>query len=416
MYDLVILNVLHRGNRVDVAIQGSIFAAVEPAGTLIQASSKMRWDGANYLIRPPFYNTHTHQAMTLFRGTGDDCSLMDWLSHHIWPRENRLTPEAVYAGTRLAIVEGLHSGCVGFNDMYFHQPQTIRAAWEMGVRAQIGLVFMNQVSEHIENEATLALRDTLPDTIHLTLAPHAIYTTTPALLHDLSQKADKFALPIHIHAAESLAEHKQANAFGFSSPVTYLKSCGILRPGTILAHACHLSDADRDLLASNNVIIAHCPQSNQKLASGTFEWEKAAKAGISITVGTDGAASNNGLSMIAETKAAALTARIASASPEALPFEALDAAVTSVAAQALGFPNAGRIAPGADADLILVDLRTPPFACGGNADVNFIYAADSASVDTVLCAGKILMRHRHIAGEGRIQEAAHQAAEALRHT
>ena len=414
MFDLILSNALLKGRRVDVAVQGSRFAAVEPASTLAQAGTRERLDCSHFLLRPPFYNTHTHQAMTLLRGIDDDCALMDWLTREIWPREARLTPDAVYAGTRLAILEGLKSGCVAFNDMYFHQPAVIRAATEMGVRARIGLMYMDQVSDHIENDATLALRDTLPPTIGLSIAPHALYTPSPELLRRVAAQAESLGLPLHIHAAETTAETAIAKErFGFDSPLAYLDSCGILRPGTILAHCCHATEADLALIAERGCFVAHCPQSNQKLASGVFPWAKAAAAGVRITIGTDGAASNNGLSMIAEAKAAALSAKLGAGAPDALRFADLDRAVTKEAAAALGFPNAGRIVPGADADFILVDLETPVFAGGGDPDANFIYAADSSCVDTVACAGRLLMRGHQVPGEADILAAARTASATL---
>jgi len=415
MFDLLLENVLLKGRRADVAVHGSRFARVAPAGALAGEAARERLDGRRFLLRPPFYNTHTHHAMTLLRGIDDDCALMDWLQRCIWPREARLTPEAVAAGTRLAIVESLHGGCVAFNDMYFHQPAILQAAVEMGVRARVGLMFMDQVSSHIENEAALAMRGGLPETVGLTVAPHALYTTTPDLLRQCVRQAQALGLPLHIHAAETRAEAAIAKErFGFDSPVAYLDACGLLREGTILAHCCHVSGEDLARMAERGVVVAHCPQSNQKLASGVFPWAEAAKAGVRVTVGTDGAASNNSLSMIAETKAAALSAKLGAGAPDALKLGALDRAVTEDAAAALGFPHAGRIAEGADADFILVDMQTPPFAAGGDPDANFLYAGDSACVDTVACAGRILMRNRRIPGEAAILEAAFAAAQSLR--
>ncbi len=412
--DILILNVLHRGKRVDVAIKDGRFAALEPAGTLREVAAKEVIDGSEMLLRTPFYNTHTHQAMTLLRGIDDDCPLMEWLTQCIWPREAKLTPELVEIGTKLAIIEGLHSGCVAFNDMYFHQPAIVRAAMEMGVRARVGVMLMDQVSDHIENEALLAMRDTLPDTIGLTVAPHALYTTTPEILKAAARQADELGIPIHTHAAETVVEAAIAKErFGYDRPIAYLDACGLLKPGTILAHCCHATDEDLALMAEREIVVAHCPQSNQKLASGTFPWAKAAAAGVRITVGTDGAASNNGLSMIAEAKAAALTAKLAAGVPHLLPFAALDHAVTETAAEALGFKNAGRIAVGADADALLIDMRHPIFTVG-DPDANFIYAGDTSCVDTVLCAGKILMRNKHIPGEATILAQAREACERMR--
>ncbi len=393
MYDTLLLNATHKGRTVDVAIRDGRFVAIEPAGTLREATATTILDGTHKLLRAPFYNTHTHHAMTLLRGIDDDCPLMQWLTECIWPREAKLTAELVNLGTKLAIVESIRSGCVGFNDMYFHQPAIVAAATELGVRARVGVMLMNQVSDQIKNDELLALaREGLPPTIGLTIAPHALYTTTPDILKAAARQAEALGVPIHTHAAETVVEAAIAKEqFGFESPIAYLDACGLLKPGTLLAHCCHVSDEDLALMAQREVIVAHCPQSNQKLASGTFNWSKALAAGVRVTVGTDGAASNNGLSMIAEAKAAALQAKLSAGAPNALPFAELDRAVTETAAAALGFPNAGKIAVGAEADFILVDLDRTTFAVG-EPDANFIYAGDTSCVDTVYCAGRCLMQ------------------------
>lgn len=393
MPDLILENARYREQRVDVAIAGTRFVAVEPAGTLAALQAAERRDCTGFLLRPPFYNGHTHQAMTLLRGIDDDCALMPWLERCIWPREAALTPEQVYRGTRIAIEEGLLSGCVGFNDMYCHQCATVQAAQEMGVRARIGLVIQGPQAEHFENEALLALRSSLPERIGLTVAPHALYTTTEAELRRAALWARELGVPIHTHAAESLAECSIARErFGAESPIAYLERCGLLQPGALLAHCCHLSDRDRERIARAGAFVVTCPNSNAKLASGAFAWAKARAAGIQVIVGTDGAASNNSLSMQAECKAAALTAKLVAADPAAMPFAEVDCAATARAAAALGFPNAGRIAPGAEADFLLARLDHPVFAGGGKADANFIYAGDSALIDTVYCAGRCLVR------------------------
>lgn len=413
MIDTLIQNVLFNNETIDVAIDNGHFVGLTPAGS-VAYEAKTTLDGSGKLLRAPFYNTHTHHAMTLLRGIDDNCALMDWLNQVIWPREANLTPEAVYAGTRLAILESIKSGCVAFNDMYFHQPEILRAAKDMGVRAQVGLMYMNQVSCHIENEATLALRDSLPDTLHLSVAPHALYTTTREQLESLATFARENNLPIHTHAAETIAEtHIAKETFHARSPIQYLDACGLLTQTTILAHCCHLDDEDRAILAQRGCTIAHCPHSNLKLASGTFDFYKAHHAGIRVTVATDGAASNNSLSMIAETKTAALLAKATAGRPDALPLSVIDRAVTEVAANALDFPNAGKIAVGADADLLLINLSAPIFMGPGDPNANFLYAGDSSVVDTVLCKGRVLMHQRIVEGETEILEHANALAHQL---
>ncbi len=409
MNDILIRNVTWCETQVDVAICGKRISAIEPAGTLAQERAVNEIDGGRFFMRAPFYNTHTHHAMTLLRGIDDDCALMDWLTRCIWPREAKLTPEAVAAGTRLAILESIKSGCVAFNDMYFHQPTVACVAQEMGVRACVGLMYMDMVSEHIENDALWAMRAELPETVRLTVAPHALYTTSPELLKKVALQAQKHGLLLHTHAAESVSEVNIARERFGMTPMAYLDACGILQEGAILAHCCHLTEADIELMAKRKVVVAHCPQSNQKLASGVFPYAKVHAAGVTITVGTDGAASNNSLAMIAETKAAALSAKLNAGAPDALSIAQLDTAVTQDAAKALGFDNAGKIAVGADADIILVNKACSFFVGGGSLTSNFLYAADASCIDTVICAGRILMQQRYVPHEEEILDAAQRS-------
>ena len=362
MFDLLLSNALLKGRRVDVAIQGSTFAAVEPAGTLAQAEARERLDCSRFLLRTPFYNTHTHQAMTLLRGIDDDCALMDWLTREIWPREARLTPHAVYAGTRLAILEGLKSGCVAFNDMYFHQPAVIRAAEEMGVRARIGLMYMDQVSDHIENDTTLALRDALPPTIGLSIAPHALYTTSPELLRRVADQAESLGLPLHIHAAETAAETAIAKErFGFDSPIAYLDACGILRPGTILAHCCHATEADLALIAARGCFVAHCPQSNTNLMSGAAPVRAFLDRGMRVGLGSD-IAGGASLSIFRAMADAIQVSKLRSClAPDGLrPITMEEAFFMGTRGGGAFFGKVGSFEPGFEADAIVLDESSIP--------------------------------------------------------
>lgn len=414
MIDILIQNVsLRNAQRVDLAITGNAFSACAPAHTITEPAQTVI-DGSNYVVLPPFYNTHNHLAMSLLRGVDDELPLMDWLNRCIWPIEQRLTPEITYAGSRLAILELIKSGCVAFNDMYFYQDATARAAVELGVRGRIGLLSMAGGMERVRNDALLAMRPDLPTRIQLSYTPHAVYTTTPDILKDIARKSQELDIPVHTHASESTIEVENClKAYG-KTPIELLHACGILGSRTILAHVCHPTAHDISLLTETGTTISHCPCSNQKLASGTLPYAKLLSEGVKITVGTDGAASNNGLSMIAETKAAALSAKAQAGAPEALHLNTLYDQVTCEAADALGFTGCGRIAVGAPADCILVNLNTIPFAGGGDIVSNFIYAADTSVIDTVICDGRILMRNGIVPEENAILEDARQAARLLR--
>ncbi len=411
MRQLVIRNVLLDGARRDITIKGNRFTAIDPASAAPPAGAEVI-DGSRFAILPPFYNMHGHAAMTLLRGIDDDLPLDRWLRECIWPREAKLTPEDVYAGSRLAILEMIKTGATFFNDMYFLQTQTARAAEEMGIRCCLGLLYMQGVDARIENEP---LREAYSnsDLVSISLAPHAVYTTTAELLREAAAHAREWNLPIHTHLSETAWEVQNCIATHGMTPAAYMDSLGLITERSILAHCVHLTDADLALAARRGATIAHCPASNQKLASGTFPYAKALKAGCRVTLGTDGAASNNSLSMMAEMKCAALSAKREAGDPTAANAPGIFRQATRDAALAMGI-DAGEIAPGRLADAILVDLGNLWMVGGDNPVSHLVYAADSSCIDTVICNGRVIMRGGHVPGEGEIIEQAKKASARLR--
>lgn len=411
MHRLVIHNVLLGGSRRDITIEGNRFTAIAPAADAFSPGENSI-DGTRFAILPPFYNMHGHAAMTLLRGIDDDLPLDRWLRECIWPREGKLTPEDVYAGSRLAILEMIKTGTVFFNDMYFLQTQTARAAEEMGIRCCLGLLYMQGVDARIENEP---LREAYSNSelVTMALAPHAVYTTTPEILREVAANAREWNLPIHTHLSETAWEVQNCLETHGMTPAAYMDSLGLITERSILAHCVHLTDEDLALVAKRGASIAHCPASNQKLASGTFPYAKALKAGCRVTLGTDGAASNNSLSMMAEMKCAALSAKREAGDPTAANAPGIFRQATREGALALGI-DAGEIAVGRLADAILVDLDNPWLVGGDNPISHLVYAADSSAIDTVICNGRIIMRGGRVPGEEEIIARAKTASARLR--
>lgn len=426
---LLLRRVWHEGDLCDMLIVGNRFAEIAPAGTLTAATDAEEPQetggptgpvevidaGARLAIVPPFYNGHTHAAMTLLRGFAEDLSLGDWLNNHIWPAEAELTAEDVYAGSRLAILEMIKSGTVFFNDMYWEQPATARAAVELGVRAELGLLYIDTPDgtpvprSQQGNTELLDLAPTLPDRVSIAHAPHAPYSVSRATLEHIAELAAADGRRVHTHAAETAAETAECFERNGLSPIAYLDSLGLVGPRTILAHCVHLDDHDRDLLASKQAVVAHMAVSNLKLCSGFFEHEKATTAGCRIILGTDGAASNNSLSMFGEMKTAALLAKSQAGSPLAGRDDAMLAAATVDSARAFGI-DAGEIAPGRLADALLVDVDHPAMVADHSLVANLVYAADPGVIDTVICDGRVLMRERVVDGEADIVAAAREAS------
>ena len=286
------------------------------------------------------YNTHTHAAMTLLRGYADDMPLQKWLHEYIWPFEEKLTPALIRKGSRIAAREMIKSGTVFFSDMYFDIEETIDIVRKYGMRAAIGVTFVESHSKSQQAEKLEMLKhwvDPSGGRITLTVAPHAIYTVGPELLQQCSSTARDLGLKLHIHVAETRAEVDDCLRDHGTTPVRYLDKLGVLGPEVIAAHAVHIDEEEADILAARGVTIAHCPCSNQKLASGTFPYRMVRKAGCRITLGTDGASSNNNLDMHEEMKFAALIGQLqAHNNGNVFPKETVLSLATEAGAKAYG--------------------------------------------------------------------------------
>ncbi len=405
------------GAPADILIEGNRFRSIAPS---LDVKADKVIDGRGKAIAPPFYNTHTHAAMTLLRGYADDLELFPWLNEHIWPLEAKLTGDDVYCGTRLAVLEMIRSGTVFFSDMYWYQSYAARAAGEMGVRAALGMLYLETAPDAVRernrrcNEELLALHGSSSGRITVTCAPHAIYTVSARGLEAAAEQAHRENLPIHIHIAETEREAADCRAaHNGMTPVEWIDKLGLLTPRTTLAHAVHLTDADIERIRERGAVIAHMPNSNRKLCSGQFRFHDVHdRAGCRVTLGTDGCASNNSLSMFSEMKSAALGAKTQSMIPTAGRAGDIFTIATRNGAEAFGI-DAGVIAPGKLADAMLIDLDVPFMVGDYHLVSNLVYAADSSCVDTVICDGRILMEHRVIPGEREIIEEARRCCRRL---
>lgn len=389
MNELLISNVLLEGRKCDILIEGKRFTRISPAGAGLEAATVL--DAEGKAILPALYNTHTHAAMTLLRGYADDMALGKWLGEYIWPFEDKLTPADILEGSRLAVEEMLSSGTVFFNDMYFEIEQTIEAVAASGMRAAIGITVMDNHSlaqTARKKQFVREFRDPTGGRIQLVMAPHAIYTVGAGKLKACVAFARDNGLRIHIHVAETRQEVDDCLAAHGLTPVQYLDSLGVLGPDVIAAHCVHLTPRDAGILAERGVTVSHCPCSNMKLSSGVFPYELLISSGCRITLGTDGASSNNNLDLREEMKFAALLAKVGG-DPELLPAaQVLDWATVN-GAEAFGI-DAGRIAEGKLADCLLVDLSDIRMRPCHNLVSNWVYAADSNCISNVICDGRII--------------------------
>jgi len=356
---------------------------------------------ANHALIPGLVNLHTHAAMTLLRGYGDDVTLMEWLRNYIWPVETRyMSPAFVRDGTMLACAEMLRSGVTCFNDMYFFPEAAAEAAVEAGMRAAIGMIVIEMPSPYASDPHDylakgLATRDALRDEplLSFCLAPHAPYTVSDATLERVAVYAAELDVPVHIHVHESEDEIRDSLAHHGVRPLARLDRLGLLGPGLIAVHAIHLEPHELALLAQQGCSVAHCPSSNLKLASGIAQVGKMLAHGINVGVGTDGAASNNRLDVMNETRTAALLAKGTSGDASTLPAHQALAMATLGGAKALGLEaRIGSLAAGKHADITAIDLSAMEVAPCYDPISNLVYAAGREHVSHVWVDGRLRVR------------------------
>jgi 5-methylthioadenosine/S-adenosylhomocysteine deaminase len=350
-------------------------------------------DAAGAILVPPLINGHTHAAMTLFRGSGGDLPLMPWLEERIWPVEAKLEPEDVYWGTRLACLEMIRSGTTRFWDMYWHPEATARAVADAGIRASIGAPFFDKGrdAEAMRREAVehLDALEALGGPITASLAPHSIYMAGEESLRFLAELSAERDAPIQIHLSETKPEVDDCLGEHGKRPAAYLDDLGLLTERTLLAHGVWLDDEELDLIAARGATVVSNPAANMKLAVGkVFDYPSARAANVRVGLGTDGAGSNDSLDLIADLKLFALAQRHAAADATAISVGDAWAVATGAKAPLLG---ATPLEPGAPADFLLLDPNAPELAIG-DLTADLVYAADRTAVDTVVVAGRVLMR------------------------
>ena len=359
----------------------------------------------NQLLMPGLINSHTHSPMSLMRGLADDLPLMDWLNNHIWPTEQKhVSAEFVYDGSLLACAEMLRSGTTCFNDMYFFPEETARAVEHAGMRATLGLILIDFPSAWAKDadeylSKGLKLHDQLSSNslISTAFAPHAPYTVSDEPLKQIAMYAEELDIPIHIHLHETAGEVEQAVSSSGKRPIERLDELGLLSPRLLAVHMTQLNKDEINLIAETGTHIMHCPESNLKLASGFCPTHDLHQAGINITIGTDGAASNNDLDMLAEMRTAALIAKAVAKNASALPAEDVLRMTTINAAKALGLDSEiGSIEVGKSADITTVDLSDIENQPVYNPVSQLVYSAGRENVSNVWVAGNHLLKDREL--------------------
>jgi 5-methylthioadenosine/S-adenosylhomocysteine deaminase len=389
-----------------VAIDGRDIAAVDaPAAIAAKFAAAESLDASGHIVLPGLINAHTHAPMVLYRGLADDLALMEWLQKYIFPAEAKtVSPEFVRAGTRLAALEMIQSGTTAYADMYYFEEEIARATREAGLRGVLGQTIIQfpvpdakTPSEGIAR-AEAFLRDWAGDDLVVpAIAPHAMYTLDTATLRAIRAVADREHAPVIIHLAETRDEVDMARQKYKATPAAYLESIGFWGPRTLAAHGVWLTPADVRLLARRRVGVAHNPESNMKLASGTAPVPGMRTAGIAVGLGTDGAASNNDLDMFEAMRQAGFLHKLQSGDPRTLPARAALEMATIDGARALGLDREiGSLEAGKRADLIVVSTASARQTPMYDPLSHLVYATHGDDVRTTIVNGRILMRDRKV--------------------
>ena len=389
-----------------VAIDGADIVEVgTPEAIAARYRAAETIDARDQIILPGLVNTHTHAPMVMYRGLADDLALMDWLQKYIFPAEAKtVSPEFVRIGTRLAALEMIESGTTTYADMYYFEEEIAKATRDAGLRGVLGQTIIQfPVADAKTPAEGLARAEAFikafkdDSLIVPAVAPHAMYTNDRATLVACAELGRRYGVPVITHLAETEDEIRIAREQHRATPTAYLESIGFWGPKTLAAHGVWVTDEDIAILKHREIGVAHNPESNMKLASGTAPVEKYLKAGVALGLGTDGAASNNDLDMFEAMRQASFLAKHAAHDPTAVPARvALDLA-TIGGARALGMDRLiGSLETGKRADLIVVSVsaarQTPLY----DPISHLVYTTRGDDVRTTIVNGKVLMKDRQV--------------------
>ncbi|HEX7485982.1 MAG TPA: amidohydrolase [Vicinamibacterales bacterium] len=389
-----------------VVVDGADIVAVgKPEDVARRFAAAETIDATGDVVLPGLVNTHTHAPMVMYRGLADDLALMDWLQKYIFPAEAKtVSPEMVRVGTRLAALEMIQSGTTTFADMYYFEEEVGRATKAAGLRGVLGETIIGFPVADARTPADALKRTEAfikefadDELITAVPAPHSPYTVDEPTLRAIRELADRYKVPILIHLAETEDEVHIIMARHKMSPTAWLESLGFLGPNVLAAHGVWVTDDDIAILKRTGTSISHNPESNMKLASGVAPVPKYLAAGVTVGLGTDGAASNNDLDMFEAMRQAAFLHKLSSRDPQAVPAAVALEMATIGGSRALGLDRKiGSLEVGKRADVIVVAMdgarQTPMYSPVSH----LVYVAKGGDVRTTVVNGRVLMRDRHM--------------------
>lgn len=361
------------------------------------------YDGRSRIILPALANLHGHIAMSIFRNQTDDKNLQDWLINEIFPREARLSREIVRIGTRLGLAEMIRSGTGAAADMYYFEEAVAEAALDAGFRVNLCCDAKQTLTDGRVELLPERLSDRIrtctghaSDLLRVSLLVHSVYLYDKGLYPDLADMAAGLDCPVQIHVSETRKEVEDClRQFGCRPP-RQLEKFGFFRTPTLAAHCTFLNEEDRQILARHKVVAAHNPTSNLKLGSGIADVPAMLAAGMQVGLGTDSAASNNNLDLYREMRLASFLAKGLTGDASVLPAASLLDMTTRTGMAGLGFSGSGRIAAGAAADLQIINHDCPAMTPLGDPVSALVYSADVSCVESLMIAGRWLMKNREL--------------------
>ena len=371
----------------------------------LQGSAEDVIDGSGKVLLPGLINTHTHLSMTLMRGFADDMRLEEWLETKIWPVERKLTGEICYHGALLGCLEMIRTGTTSFMDMYFHLKDVARAIDVAGLRAILSHAMIDlfdsaraETQKQTTHESMQFIKSLGNSRIGFAMGPHAPYTSSEDTLLWAKEVSEREQVPLHTHIAETRREVSDFERSKRMTEIEYLEKIGFLCSRLVAVHSIWLTRKDVELYAKRQVKVSHCPVSNMKLGGGgVAPLPQMFSQGVNVSLGTDGAASNNCLDMFDTMKICALVHKAHSWDPTILPAQKVLDLATIEGAKALGLEGkVGSVEIGKEADLVLVDLRSPNLVPIHGRDTvisDLVYSANGMNVDSTIVQGKPLMIH-----------------------
>lgn len=387
-----------------VAVTGDRITDIGPMSGFSNGNALKIIDARGGVIMPGLINTHTHAAMTCFRGLADDMALMTWLHDHIFPAEARLDDHKVHAGSLLACAEMILSGTTCFADMYLFEDAVAAAAKQAGMRAVVGEVLYDfpspcygPIEEGFAYTENLIRKWRDDPLITVAVEPHSPYLCAPDLLVRAAGIAHSHGAPLIMHVAETRSEDRTIHDRYGKSPVAHLADIGVLSPRLLACHCVTVTEADMALLAAHEVKVSHNPESNMKLASGIAPVPGLLTAGVCVGLGTDGPTSNNNLDLFSEMDTAAKIHKVNTLDPAVLPAATVLKMATIDAARALGLSDVtGSLEIGKKADVIIIDTNKPHLTPMYHVYSHLVYAAGGHDVTTAIINGRLVMENRRL--------------------